>query len=301
MCVRSLWFAVCLLALLSPRVSEAGPWSRSPGKFYAKLNQGFLFSSDKRKEGDPANPYFAASTTFYGELGLIYGLQLHLSAPYMFATMSREDPAKQHIRYSLNSFGDGMVGLQWTPPFLQKRLGFPMALKINAKIPLYNTPTTNDPENEPGIPKDLDGSFPYQGDGQIDITIWYSVGGSIPNTPLYAFAELGYRIRTETFLDSRVGLYSLNFADTLTFSGQLGWSFYRNMIAMLNLTALYPLIDENATFKDVYSRGNVGVGVGLYIPVWKGLALEGNFNYLIPIVNTDSVVSFSVGLSYNKR
>lgn len=284
LCLSSFLFLICVCI---PMQASAGPWSRDTGRFYAKVNQAFIFSSDTIDPAKPGIPFFGSTTSLYGEVGLLYGLTLQGSLPFTVAThTSRTNPNEF---YQLGGFGDAELGLQWTPPPLQKLLKFPVAVRVNLKLPLYDTQMLN-------RVKDLSvsTSFPFLGEGQIDLTFWLSIGGSIPNTPLYMFGEIGYKLRTGAYIGDGFSSSNTRFLDTFMFQYQAGYKFFNRVLVMLNVRGAFPLGSELAPL----TKGFVGVGLGLYITLYKGLALEATFDPLVHAINSDRSIGFSVGLSY---
>lgn len=279
----------CLLvgSILGSQPCEAGPWSQGPGHFYLKANETFMFGKESILDGKPGGgDFFGATTALYGEVGIFYGLQFQFLLPYSVIKITRSE----NEYYQLDSFLDSIVGIQWTPPFLQKAIGFPIAIRFNTKIPLYNQQSLTEDENS----KAVLGRFPILGEGQLDFTLWLSVGGSIPNTNLYLFGEVGYRFRSEIFLDDRIKALTLSFLDTFVFNTQIGYFILRKVLVMVNFNGAIPLGEETGPV----SKGFVGIGLGLYIPVWKGLAFEAGFDHMVWSVAAPPVTGFNLGLSY---
>ncbi|MCK6508705.1 hypothetical protein L6R29_01910 [Myxococcota bacterium] len=279
-------FLWILFFFLQIQAAQAGPWSQASGHFYVKASQNFLFGREsigptgQISGGD----FFGASTQLYGEIGLFYGLQAHFFVPYSVFRVTR---SPQEF-YQLDSFVDAMAGLQWTPPFLHQALGFPVALRLDTKIPLYDQkPFTQDPAT-----KDTFTRFPILGEGQLDFTLWLSAGGSIPRTDLYLFAEIGYRFRSEVFVDQRIAALGLDFLDSFVFQFQAGYNLFRRVLFMLNSSGVIPLGESPVT------KGFVGIGLGIYIPVWRGLAVELNVDQMLWFKAAPPVTSAGIGISY---
>jgi len=290
---RSLFaqFLLFILLLFVSNSAQAGPWSRAPGKFYVKAHQGFLFSSDPTPAGVPEIPYFDSTTSLYAEVGIFYGLQAQLFLPYKFArhtTTARDDEF-----YSISSFGDAIVGLQWTPPFLMKKLGIPIALRMNYKVAMYDF---NTPDEQPGA-TNVSNKFPKLGEGQLDTTFWLSAGGNIPGVRgLYAFAELGYRLRSEIFIVGNGPLFNPTFQDCFVYNAQVGYFVGGKVLVMLNSVGIIPVEGD----PNLFTKGMIAFGLGLYIPVYKGLAIEVNADGSVYAVNADRMFSFGFGISYQK-
>ncbi|MCB9640931.1 MAG: hypothetical protein H6727_18695 [Myxococcales bacterium] len=266
--------------------SFAGPWSQAPGHFYVKANQTFMFGRESvGLNGElGGGDFFGASTSLYGEVGIFYGLQAQFFLPY---TVFRVTRSPEEF-YQLDSFVDSIVGLQWTPPFLYKALGFPIALRFNTKIPLYD----QYPLLENDVTKNIVSRVPIIGEGQLDFTLWLSAGGSIPRTDLYVFAEAGYRFRSEIFVDQRIKGLNAEFLDSFVFNAQVGYNIARRVLVMLNTSGVIPLGESPLT------KGFVGIGLGLYVPVWRGLAIEANVDHMLWYKSAPPVTSFGVGVSY---
>ncbi len=277
----------CLLLFGLPlHQAQAGPWSQAPGHFYVKASQNFLFGRESiGPTGEVSGgDFFGASTQLYGEIGIFYGLQAQFFIPYSVFRVTR---SPQEF-YQLDSFVDSTVGLQWTPPFLQQAIGFPIALRFDAKIPMYDQkPFTQDPAT-----KDTFTRFPIIGEGQLDFTLWLSAGGSIPRTDLYLFAEVGYRFRSEVFVDQRIAALGLDFLDSFVFQFQAGYNLFRRVLIMLNTSGVIPLGDSPVT------KGFVGIGLGLYVPVWRGLAVEFNVDQMLWFKSAPPITSLGLGISY---
>lgn len=268
----------------------AGPWSQGVGNFYVKASQGFLWSKESvDSDGKPGGgDFFGSMTSLYAEIGLGYGFQAHTFLPF---AVFRVNKGPDEF-YQLSSPLDAIVGFQWTPPFLQRLLTFPIALRFDTKIPMYDTKAMAD---DPALRRTLP-SFPLLGEGQVDFTLWLSVGGSIPKTALYLFAEVGYRFRSELFVDQRIKDFGLEFVDTFVFQSQIGYNFWGYVLLMANFNGAIPLFED--TFR--VSKGFVNLGVSLYIPLWRGLALEVNFEQAVWAVAAPPPTSFGFGLSWKR-
>lgn len=274
--------------LLGIQESHAGPWSQAPGHFYVKLAETLQFgkvgldTNNQPSGGD----YFGASTSLYGEVGLYYGFQLQFFLPYNLLRITR-GPGEF---YQVDSFADSLIGFQWTPPPLQKLLKFPIAVRFNAKVPLYDQQSLFDnPET-----KDIAIRNPIIGEGQLDFTLWLSAGGSIPNTDLYLFGEVGYRFRTETFIDKRNEGLNLEFLDTFVFQMQVGYFLLKRVLFMLNVNGAIPLGSEAIPL----TKGSINIGLGVYVPIWKGLAVEANFDQTVWYVFAPPVTAVTLGVSF---
>ncbi len=264
-----------LMAVSQP--AQAGPWTKSLGEVYVKVGEG-LFFSDSYRDADGKivsgqTEYLGATTSVYFEVGVWKGLQVWGYLPYLVGI----NDFPQIGRQTLNaSGGDALLGLQYTPPL---PIPFPAAVKLEFKVPFYDVAET---------PPD----FPAPGDGQLDVTFWLTAGGSITGVPLFFFGELGYRLRTEAYVGDGS---TAEFGDGLTFFASVGYAFFGKYILAVNTGGIIPFAEDS------FTKGYVTVGPALYIPVYKGLALEASFD---PMVYTNKNASpgmgFSFGVSYKR-
>lgn len=286
--VRSVWRSVWRFVLCwgcgvwlwsATSAVQAGPWSQELGRFYVKLAAGiFLAQGYRGAEGMLIQDglYTGITSTLYAEMGLGYGFQLQAGLPYTVATNAFKDGSQ----FTQGSFPDFQFALQWMFPLPPPVV---MAFRIGVKIPPYDVHTYIDKYPDVGT------RFPIHGDGQIDVTLWYSVGGNIPRTPLYGFLELGYQFRTEAFVGRTPNRL---FLDSLLVHAQLGWTFWRRMILQLNVRTMFALGE------DLYSQSFVTAGLAFYLPLWRGLALEAAFDPTLWAKNAAQGYAFTLGLSY---
>lgn len=277
--VISLAMAVWLGAL---QPAEAGPWTKNQGELYAKLGQGFFLADSFRDSAGNLQEgvnYLGASTSVYFEVGLVKGLHVWGYLPFTAASNRFGDDNTTWLR---TSGGDALLGLQYTPHFFT--LPIPAALKLEVKIPMYDIN---------GVEGIYASRFPAPGDGQVDVTIWLSAGGSLSSIPLFMYGEVGYRIRTEAFIGT--GPFSSSFEDSITFFASVGYTVLDSFIVAVNSGGVLPYI------KDISTKGYITLGLALYVPVWRGLAAEASYD---PMVYTNSNASpghgFSFGLSYKR-
>ena len=262
--------AAGLLITASP-AAQAGPWTKSLGELYVKVGEGLFFSDSYRdSEGKIVSgqtEYLGATTSVYFEVGVWKGLQVWGYLPYLIGI----NDFPQIDRQTLNaSGGDGLLGLQYTPPL---PLPFPAALKLEFKVPFYDVAETPP-------------AFPAPGDGQLDVTFWLTAGGSLGSIPLFFFGEVGYRLRTEAFVGDGS---TAEYVDGFAFFASVGYTFFGKYILAINTGGVIPLSDDNV------SKGYITVGPALYIPVYRGLALEASFD---PMVYTNDNASPGMGLSF---
>ena len=286
---RSLLAALTTAVIVAgaPSPAVAGPWTKDLGQVYVKLNEGFFFSdSFINAEGvvTPGAEYLGVTTSLYFEVGLWKGLQLQGLLPYTVGTNESDRGGDEDKTRRARKAGgaDLLLGLQYSPPIDLGALR--LATRLEFKVPLYDVG-----EAATGI-AELDNLFPALGDGQLDITLWLVVGGSLPG-PFYAWGEVGYRFRTEAFVgDGPVD--DRSFVDSVAWLGQAGWSFYKRMILMVNFIGVMAVKDDR------FTKSYITVGPGLYLPVWRGLALEANVDPIVHARNSAPGFSFGFGISY---
>ena len=162
------------------------------------------------------------------------------------------------------------------------RTAWRLAGRLELKVPLYDVG---------GIDGPLAPQFPAFGDGQLDVTFWLSGGYGFQKIPLYLFAEVGYRHRTEHYVgdgDSR------RFGDGMALAFQVGYTIRRRVLIAANVNATVPFTEDAVT------KGFVSVGPSLFIPVYKGLGVEARFDPIVWARNSSRGYGFGVGLSYKR-
>jgi len=262
---------------LSATVS-AGPWTQSLGKAYVKLDQGFFLANsyvDASGRVVKGTEYLGITTSLYAEVGLWKGLHIQAYFPYTIAENTFGDGA----RFRNAGGGDAQLALQYSPPF---RWPVKTAVRVDFKVPLYDVADIGGP---------LATQFPAFGDGQLDITFWLSVGYSLPRTPLYFFAELGYRHRTEVHVsdgDART------FGDGIAWFAQVGYTIQKLVLLSVNFGGVVPFQE------DPWTKGYATLGPALYIPIYKGLAAEARFDPVVWAHNSAKGYGFGFGLSYKR-
>ena len=266
---------VCALA--SP--ASAGPWTKGQGEAYVK-GSGLLFGSDtfvsSTGERVQGAEFVSRSAAVYAEVGVGGNVQLQIYLPYQFATNRFEAIETTYANVGL---GDTIIGAQWTPV----EIGLPWALRLDAKVPLYDVAGIVGPEAA---------SFPAFGDGQLDATLWASLGGSFYPLPAYALLEVGYRHRTEVFPGEGNGL---EFGDGVTFFGQVGYTLFERALVGVNASGVLPLVEDEVT------QGFVTVGPMVAVTLWQELRLEATYDFMPWSVNNSPGNTASVGVSYTFR
>ena len=268
--------ALFLSILTAPTRAEAGPWTKGWGELYVKLGENFFISQSYRDASGnviSGTNYSGFTTALYFEVGLPVGFQLFAYLPYTVA----ENNFDGGNRYLKASGGDAQMGLQYSPHFLD--LPFPVAARLEFKVPFYEV-------------AEVSPSFPAPGDGQLDITAWLSAGGSLGSIPLYFFAEVGYRHRTEHFVGDDTGLA---YEDGISMYAQVGYTFFDRVLLAVNFGGIMTLGDDTVT------KSYLTVGPSLYIPVYQGLAVEAGFDPIVYTKNSADGFGLSVGLSYKRQ
>lgn len=274
----ALALAAALAVALSPSEARAGPWTRSLGHAYVKLGSN-LFIADEFVDIDnqvSSASFFGATTSVYAELGIWERLHLQLALPHVVFTNTF--PAGRSFLTA--GGGDARVGLQWTSPLDL----LPHALRLEAKIPLY------DAAGPLELSRALREQFPLRGDGQLDLSLWLSLGGSLPGLPVYVFGELGHQLRTELFVGE--GL-PRSFLDTFLYTFEVGVTVCERVVVAVFSQGFLPYGDDEVT------RGFVDLSAKLYAPVWRGLALEASAGFIPWATNASRGLSLGFGVSYN--
>lgn len=267
---------LAMAAVMIPLDASAGPWTKDKGKYYAKVSE-LYFSSDTFVAPDgqrvAGTDYLALTSAAYFELGLLDGLQIQGFIPWSF---TRNHFESTDTKFANVGLGDMIFGVQVTP-FKTK---LPFAFRLDAKVPLYDVAGIDGPQAS---------SFPALGDGQVDLTLWGSFGGSFYPIPAYALAEVGYRHRTEVSFGQGTGL---EYLDGVTFLGQTGYIFREKLLFALNVNGVY-------TFKeDLYTQSFVTVGPAVGVNVWRGFWLEANVDPMVWSRNNSPGTTISLGISH---
>lgn len=280
-----------LCVWLVPQPAKAGPWTKSLGQYYAKLSVGSYFASGFRDASGTFQSgvkYASLSPAVYAEAGIFDNLQVSVYAPYLVARNQFDGSAtnlannRANNEYARTSFGDTILGLQWSSPWVP----IPHALRVEAKLPLYDV-------NAPRGGQQT--SFPAPGDGQVDVTLWASLGKSFEAIPIYVFGEIGHQFRTEKFLVKKPRLADPEYSDSLRWFGQVGLKFLENKYLMVNYVGVHPY--EAGDF----TKGWMSLGLGVFYPVGKrGFALEATADQAIQAVNTAQGTSVGAGVSFTK-
>ena len=178
--------------------------------------------------------------------------------------------------YLRASGGDAVLGLQWSSPWL----AVPHAARLDAKVQLYDA---QGPRGQEAA------FFPAPGDGQLDGTLWLSVGDGWGDA--YGYLELGHRLRTEVFVGDGEGR---SYGDGFVAQGQLGYTRW-GVTAAVNLATTLPYTDDGVT------KGTVDLGPSLLARVGAGFAIEARYGHLVWTRHASSGQAAGLGVSYELR
>jgi hypothetical protein len=275
--------------LLPAAKADAGPWVRPPWSAYVKFATSFYSAEESFSRGVMARglTYDAITYDLYAEIGLPWRLTAVVDLPYVTAANTS---AATDVEYQNNTFGDGRFELHYG------LLDAPVALAfgVETKVPLYQLVS----DQAEGSLVEVDSrlwpaaSFPEVGDGNVDVTpkALAGLGFHLGPLPGWATTELGYRIRTEGFLD---GPY---FAASL---GLFVWPQHIALGAYTNgIFALGEDEDPNvvATQELVYTQGYVHVTGAPWVP---DMGLTVAYGGVVYAENTSKGQELSLALSYN--
>lgn len=270
--------AAALVACVAAAPSAlAGPWSRDAGGVYAKLSSGvFLASAYVDPAGNTVDDveYLGLTQSLYAEFGVGPKLQVQVYLPHVTAENRYAGTGDRYLAFG---GGDAKLGVQWSPP-----LPFPAALRLDAKVPTYDVA-------EPGGSEGA--LFPALGDGQLDVDLWLSAGGSVDGLPLYGFVEIGHRFRTEQFIGDGA---DVEYGDSFVTYGQVGYTVGPSIIVALNAQAVVPYDDDGVT------KGYATIGPSIYAPVGGGFALEAYYDANIWARSSSRGQTVIAGVSFNR-
>lgn len=248
---------------------------------YFKLSEGMFLSGDFIDARASARGAVAAgatpdnvslTTALYAEVGILP--RFHLQA-YLPHVIGRSTFAGGYNYLSAGG-GDMILAAQWTPGVF----AFPHALRADVKLPLYDV----------AYPKGFESvRFPARGDGQIDSTVWLSIGDSLSFLPAYVFGEIGHRFRTGKFIGEGDGL---KFRDSFVFAGQVGYTVIRDVIVAGNMNGVVPYRSDEIT------KGYLTLGLSAFAPISGGFSLEAAFDGVAWAKNSSRGVSVALGVSY---
>lgn len=271
---------IAIVALFAaPREAQAGPWTKKRGEYYVKVSELYFGSNTfvaPNGERVAGTDYLALTTALYGELGITDRVHIQGFLPWAFTRNAFEE---QGTRYATVGLGDALFAIQTTPVDLP----LPWALRLEAKLPLYDV-------KGPGGADAL--NFPALGDGQVDLTTWLSVGGSLWPTPVYFLGEVGYRRRTGVYYGE--GL-DLDFKDGVAFRAQAGYIYKERLLLAGNLNGIYTPVDDTFTQSFLTAGPAVGVRLG-----GSNFWLEAMVDPMLWSKNNAPGTTWSVGLSHKQ-
>ncbi|RMG21269.1 MAG: hypothetical protein D6729_01110 [Deltaproteobacteria bacterium] len=261
-----------LAVILVPGLASAGPWTKGPRSGYVKVGVN-TFASDRYVDarGNPVENahYLAFDAATYFEWGLAKGLHAQGYVPFQFATQ-RFDDGREGAAVGLS---DTLLALQYSPPSLP----FPLAGRLEVKLPFYSVSNTVED--------------PSLGDGQVDLTLWLSAGGSAADPPVFGYVELGYRHRTEIFFGTNPGTSP---GDGLALFAQAGWMLFGRLLVSVTAGGIVPFVDDSVT------KGYLTVGPALFFAVDEHFAVEASASPVVWAKNSASGFSVALGLSYRQ-
>ena len=274
-------FAGVLGCTVWPTGAQAGPWTKATGEAYLKVSE-IYFGADNfvstvgGQEQIEGAEYTAYTSAFYGEVGLPGRFQLSLFLPWVWSK-NYDEASSGH--YANVGFGDAIVGLQHT--IVDTKL--PWSLRLDAKVPLYDVN---------GIEGPLASQFPALGDGQLDLTPWASVGGSLYPVPLYVLGEVGYRFRTDMGPGEGTGL---DYKDSFVGHVQVGYTVIERVLVAADVQLVYALEEE-----DTFTQSFLTAGPQVALKLMEGVSLEANYTPMVWAQNASQGQIFGLGISYNR-
>ena len=289
----TLALAVLCASWLACQSALAGPWTKQPGHSYAKLS-GSLFVAEGFRDQTGRfvadTSYVGINTSLYGEVGLVPSLQLQLLLPHVVGINELDEDSLRFVASTCRrdgrrarstrrmTLGDAQLGLQWAPELF----GLPHAVRFTSKLPLYDPTQPGDDASlssmgdirvNNGRCGDL---FAQPGDGQLDFTLWLSLGDSLHPLPFFVFAEVGHRHRTEVY---PIGNSGLEFVDTFLFFAQAGYELAPGAFLLFDLSLALPYV------VDLTTRGALSFGPRAIVPLAAGFALEAGVEFTPWAVN----------------
>ena len=247
--LSALWVVGAMLLMTAQ--AQAGPWVRDAGEGYLKLGGSSFVGDQYYRAGVPTElESKASSLSVYGEVGLGHALQLVMYLPYQVAS----NETGGGVRYVNHTLGD--LRLQVDTKLTD---AFPLALSLEAKVPLYEVVSEQELTGEQEAWRT---NFPDVGDGNLDLTLKLQAGASLGWLGGWVTGVLGYTKRLGRYIDS------------LYFAGQVGvwiWedhiraSFYGQGNRNLGTDAFPEIL---ASRESVSLEGTVAV---TGIPMWPEL------------------------------
>ena len=260
-----MWAALTMAAL-------AGPWTRDQGDYYARIGAdayvprvyvnpltGNAVDTDRR--------YLGLQTGFYGEIGLLkaWHVQVTAAAPFTRGSLTFETSAGTG-RATTYRLGDARLGVQTA---LTRK--FPLALAVDAKLPLYDNDRVGQHQ---GV---YQAQFPLPGDGQVDLGLW--AHGGAAKGKVWSELAVGWVHRTGPFVDG-IGL-------TTTLGAHLGDAFL-----MFKADGRWNPVDDDL------SREWLALGPAVLYDVSRKVGLEARVSYEPTSAQAARGLGFGVGISH---
>jgi hypothetical protein len=189
---RPLSALVLALALLSPTVAHAGPWTQPAGEAYLKVWLKYLYGFGFQLEGQTFDygPYHELFLNAYGEVGLVDGLTLTAHVPLLQMHLLR-DPVTGSLGDHF-TFGDSALGLRARVLRVDR---FVASAEVGVRLPFGRTgPQQRVLENADGFPEI--GALQI-GAGAFDVSAGAGVGYGWDHG--YVAGGAAYVLRTEGF------------------------------------------------------------------------------------------------------
>lgn len=269
---------IAALLTLCATPALAGPWTQNDGQVYVKLGES-VFVSDAFRDTQgrlvEGVDYLGVTSAVYFELGLVDGLHLQAYIPHTAAS-NTYDTGNQYLSAG---GGDMILGLQASVPGVD----LPHGLRVTLKAPLYEVTGIGGREAD---------FFPQRGDGQIDTTVWLTVGTSIPDTSLFGFIEAGHMFRSDRYVGASNGVV---YNDSLVGFAQVGGAIFSDVLLTVNSALVMPYGTDEVT------KGYLTVGPGVYWPIGGGYAIEAGYDPIVWAVNSAEGFGVSLGVSLAVR
>ena len=269
---------VAALLALCAGPAVAGPWTQNDKQVYIKLGESVFVSDafrDARGRLVDGVDYLGLTSALYFELGLMDGLHLQAYLPHTIAS----NTFANGNTYASAGGGDLTLGLQASVP----NVDLPHGLRVTIKTPLYDVTGISGREAR---------FFPQLGDGQIDTTLWLTVGTSIPDTSLFGFIEAGHQFRSERYVGGGNGV---SYNDSLAGFAQVGGAVFNDVLLLANSSLIMPYGEDEVT------KGYLTLGPAIYWPIGGGYAIEANYDPILWAVNSAEGYSVSLGVSFARR
>lgn len=279
-CLSIAWLSIFAFAT----GAFAGAWTKAPGHGYAKLGSSTFVADhafDTAGVAKSSAPFrlYGQTMYVYSETGIFKGGMLTLLLPYVISRNQHEGG----IGFLQAGLGDAQIGGQLRLFEWGNWVG---ALRFETKIPLYQ----GGPSIE-GRQSRLNANyprnslyFPAVGDGQVDLTTWFSLSGSLPAIDGFVNAEGAYRLRLGDISD----------ASLLFLQGGV-FLLDRRLLWMPSLNAVLTLPPMT---QEMVGKGYWTFGMSAMFFVTSAWAIEFGFDYLTFGVNTAGGPLMQLGVSY---